>query len=452
MKKTVMIMMTMLMVGTGAQAQYSDLYYHSEGDTMEFDWPTYYHCWWDVVNCYHNGTELISTFMGSGCFDDFGFSHIFYTPVPLRVVGIAVGYRLVATSTDTVPTPEYLYLMGMEPGGTLDVKARATWNGRYPVRYMHLKGNGQRGPYDDNDSCCIPHNEWSEVIPISERYFDSAVTVTDTFYVGFTTHNRYLCVQMILGDFTTRTCDDNPVYSSGGDWCDTYNLLNPQVVFYESTGVVAQKTNENYTYVVFPIVEVDTTEPPEGSCVPVSNVEAIVSGTTATVTWDDFPNYTSVTLKYGRYGLPQNTWQTAEVTGTTMHVLTGLDQTSTYGVALQAYCEKKAMPWSEMVYFYVPPDTSSGGGGEDSTGVSITTPLSEKTFVQPNPASDEVTVSSVYELQHIDVHDLSGVMVYSEAATGHRAAIDIGYLRQGTYIVTIHTRRGVTHKRFTVVR
>ena len=197
--------------------------------------------------------------------------------------------------------------------------------------------------------------------------------------------------------------------------------------------------------IVYPIIEVDTTVPPAGYCIPVGNVEATAGITTATVTWDYFPNYTSVFLRYGLANTPLSLWTEVNVTDQTIFTLTDLEPSCRYGVRLQAECEKgNPMEWSETVYFLLEHDTT--------TSIATPTPLSEQTFLQPNPAHDEVTVTSSFNMSRLELHDASGVMVYSELVSGHETVLNIGFLRSGTYIVTIHTHNGITHKQLVVTR
>jgi hypothetical protein len=197
---------------------------------------------------------------------------------------------------------------------------------------------------------------------------------------------------------------------------------------------------------VYPIVQMDTTVPPADACLPMSNVQVTTSGTTATVTWDDFPNYSRVLLRYGMCNQPVIQWTEEDVTGSTLHTLTGLTETACYGVSLKAECDtcRKETPWSEPKYFY----TSHGTEGMEGEA----TALSRLTYVQPNPAREEVRVTSSFSLRRIELHDLSGVMVYSEPVFGHEKELDVSWLRAGTYIMTIATHDGTTHKRLQIVR
>jgi hypothetical protein len=208
--------------------------------------------------------------------------------------------------------------------------------------------------------------------------------------------------------------------------------------------------NPWFSLLVYPIIQVDTTVPPADTCLPVGNVQVTVSGTTATVTWDDFPNYSRVLLRYGMCNQPVSQWTEEDVTGGTLHMLTGLTETACYGVRMKAECDtcKKETPWTDVVVFYTGQDTTGGTEGIDGEA----TALSTLTNVQPNPARDEVRVTSSFSLRRLELHDLSGVMVYSEPVFGHEKELDVSWLRAGTYIMTIATHDGTTHKRLQIVR
>lgn len=198
--------------------------------------------------------------------------------------------------------------------------------------------------------------------------------------------------------------------------------------------------------IIYPIIQVDTTVPPENSCVDIGNIQVIAESTSATVTWDDFPNYTLVELRYGPYFSPVEEWSTVDVSGNTLYTLTDLTPGTRYGVSLKAMCEKNETQWSPTVTFFIY-DTDT------TTGISSPqTILSAQTFLFPNPASESVTITSSFSLSNIELYTTAGVLVYSENATGHHIEVNLEDLRQGTYIVAIRTHNGTTHKRLVVSR
>jgi hypothetical protein len=201
--------------------------------------------------------------------------------------------------------------------------------------------------------------------------------------------------------------------------------------------------------IVYPLIEVDTTMPPTSLCLPVANVEVSVGDSVATVTWDDMANYTSVLLRYGPFGVAESQWTVEDVTGSSLYTLTGLNPDYTYGVSLKVECEKKVQDWSSPVYFRQGDTT---GGGEPGAGVEQATALSGLTSLSPNPARDGFRVTSSFGLRRIEMHDLQGVLVYSEPKLGHEAEVRTHELLPGTYIVTVCTEGGTTHKRLLIAR
>lgn len=460
-----------------ARAQYSDLYYHRVGDTVDWDTHIGYYSWWEWEYFYENDLMVYTSAATdwSPAYVETQDSCIklqyFYTPVPLKIIGIAGscirGWQPYAEYyLDTNEVDEYLYIYDAGPGDTFTQVAATRWSPFDPKRYiriiMHAPGNAT--PYD---SCC-GQAPLLQYVPISEYYFEDEVWVTDSFYVGGSfygcivhpntpndIYTRYRVARM-LGYMNV--CDpDHQVLCgpSGERWtqCAFPNVTIKQRAADFSSYPPAIPFSDNgwrwyhnrqSSVIIYPIIEVDTTVPPEGICIPVGNVAVTVNGATATVTWDDFPNYTAMRLRYGSRALPQSEWNELTLpAGTTLYTL-NLPPNSAYGVTLMAECDKKETKWCDPLYFYTGEDTN--------TGIDAPTMLSELTFVHPNPAKDEMTVSSSFSLQRIELHDASGVLVYSEMAFGHQVTLDIGFLRNGSYIVTIQTHNGTTHKRLVVAK
>ena len=462
------------------QAQYADYYYHRVGDTIEWKSEIGYYDWWEMEQWYrHYLTIHVDEWMpmyGLGFPDSAMMLQRFYTPVPLKIIGMAtasvrgrgfISPRNINPSLlDTDSFKQYLYIYDAMPD-SFPLVASVEWSPLDPCRFLHVMGHAPHDQY--LDSCCI-NSPWSNVLRLYEYYYDSAIYVTDSFYVGGSdfsaydvqetdplrttywaatpAHNSYnVCnpdlqttngpVPCLIPDIHTKVKhgergfpynDDPPFYQAQWKWID--NPLGQSVMIY-------------------PIIEVDTTVPPASACDSVGNIQVTTSGTTATVTWDDFPNYTRVLLRHGKRNEPESQWREEDVTGSTLLTLTGLDPMTFYRVTMKAECEKKDTPWSAPVGFYIASDTSGGGTGGIEGGGTL---LSQLTFLQPNPAQDEVQVSSSFSLSEIDIWTADGVMVYHGSATGHEATLDVSWLRTGTYIVAIHTHNGTTHKRLLIAR
>ena len=488
MKKIVIVAFFVVLGTVSVRAQYSDMYYHVTGDTIEWKAPNGYYSWWEFKEYYENNLTSYVYWMDRYLFVYFGSDTnellmYYYTPVPLKIIGIAGAcFRGHVTPhphqqliIDTDDVHEY-FLIYDAIGDSFPLVGRLQWNPFDPHRTLHVITHNVIGSGFDAhapDSCCTSESITHQYAPIYEYYFDSAIYVSDSFYVGGSFYGNcsicedplytsYYSVCTHYGNYPCNTeYQSSTVYPSlyGGDDRNCQPLgvklkhkkLMTNDYSFSATPWSWHTVEDMHLDIpmFYPLIEVDTTVPPEGSCIRVGNVQAVSSGTSATVSWDYFPNYTAVYLRYGLAGHPQSLWTTVDVTDQTVHTLADLEPSMLYGVTLQAVCDKDEMAWSDAVYFYSGIDTT---GGSDTTGISVPTLLSAQTFLQPNPARDEVTIASSFSLTRIEMHDAAGVLVYSESAVGHQKTLNIDFLRSGTYIVTIQTQAGTTHKKLVVQR
>lgn len=73
------------------------------------------------------------------------------------------------------------------------------------------------------------------------------------------------------------------------------------------------------------------------TCYPPSNIQAILTPTTAEITWNPSISTNTYELEYGPAGFPPGTGTTVTVTGTT-YLITGLSENTQYDVYVQAIC------------------------------------------------------------------------------------------------------------------
>ena len=460
MKRILFIAMFAL-AASAASAQYADLYYHRVGDTIEQNPNNGYFLWWDwdrtlqtdeVVNIQWFEPSKISLMR-------------FETDVPLKVVGIA-GIVSAWTDltggqhTDSTAFQEYFMLYEADSTG-VNFKGQLPWRLRDPHRYVHITANGLNYVY--YDSCC-KHMPNDTVLPIYEYYFDSAITVYDSFYVGGTCYSRYNAITFSNQDYQTTYLFTNYHWNSssfdckgigidwGYIWCESqpvnyylvdwvYNIDGEVIdTMYAWTPAI----NDRHL-LVYPIVEMDTTVPPPDMCVALGNVQASISADGClTVSWDQWPNYTVVQMRHGPITVPQNQWDTAEVTGTT-YTVCGLDSAmGTYGYSLRALCAgaRDTMEWTTLQWLPL-------------TGVSSIehpepSPLAASVALAPNPASGEVLVTSQHYMTRIEMYNSRGILVYSEPTSGHEHRLSLEGLPAGSYIVSVQTTAGSTAKRLAV--
>ncbi len=86
---------------------------------------------------------------------------------------------------------------------------------------------------------------------------------------------------------------------------------------------------------------------------------------------------------------------------------------------------------------------------EGSSAVSAQAPevLDRYVALQPNPATDRVTVTSSFGLTRIEVRDAAGRKLHDAPASGFSANLDLSRFPSGTLILTIHTPAGPATKK-----
>jgi hypothetical protein len=70
----------------------------------------------------------------------------------------------------------------------------------------------------------------------------------------------------------------------------------------------------------------------------------------------------------------------------------------------------------------------------------------------PNPAKDRLKVISQFKVKEIEIYNISGVKVKTIEINSYEKFVDISDLKAGTYIVKIHTPRGIATKKILVSR
>ncbi len=99
---------------------------------------------------------------------------------------------------------------------------------------------------------------------------------------------------------------------------------------------------------------------------------------------------------------------------------------------------------------YNPEEMPGGHGGDDPEGVDIPQGLGRYVTVSPNPASDHVRVISSFPMKRVEVYDITGNTVHSQAVSSQSADFDVTGWSTGTYLVKIITSMGETTKKLQV--
>ena len=68
----------------------------------------------------------------------------------------------------------------------------------------------------------------------------------------------------------------------------------------------------------------------------------------------------------------------------------------------------------------------------------------------PNPAKDRLKVISQFKVKDIEIYNISGVKIKTIEINSYEKFVDISDLKAGTYIVKLHTPRGIATKKILV--
>ena len=460
----------MLSTAISGQAQYGADYYHRVGDTVYTRSEIGYYSWWDF-ELMDSLREPMDFYARSCLFHRPLVITPYFTTTPLKVVGIAGCLYDNSFSNHPAWRPEYFYLF--DNGNNSPVFknwAEVHYLDEHAHRYLQLDISQHTRPYTYPDSCCNISSQ-TEVIKLYESYFDTAVTVTDTFYVGWS-HNNYTKSGISVSYYYVGT--DRSSVNVPCNELDTFitNLIGESICFFPwldyyfctDTGII-ENPGGNYEWIhwkergcplIYPLIEIDTTVPPTFLCEPVQNFQATVLDTGSGCvffTWDDFLHYTYCEVQY--YAIQQGFPSAVDtvVEGANMLHLCGLDTMMTYYARIRAFCDtsKIETDWSNWVSFSFP-HTDPPSPPDPPQGVDEPSVLDQFTHVLPNPAADKVTVMSELGLRRIEVYNARGILVYSEPVGYSQASIDLRGWPAGQYMMLIETRQGKTAKRLVVVR
>lgn len=439
-----------------AKAQYADYYYHRVGDTIEQTPNNGYFAWWRWDDAISDNAVV-----GIGLGTSFAIILARYTTAePMRIVGLAgsptsVGNQphTVLQNYDVCHRQEYFYLYDAGPAGDT-MLARVPWDLRDTGRYLHIHSNGY-GPGTDNmnnDSCC-GYSPWQRTIKIWEYYFDSAITVTDSFYVGGSTFSGSGSVNShALGD-TTVTNYNNACWISSGGCKGMWSCFDDTVLHkvYPSAGVSTLDTvtwSQGWRFLpleamvmVYPIIEVDTTLPPPELCPELTGFRVQpMSQHCLAVTWNDYPNYSEVQVAHGPIDVPQSDWTVSIASGGIYNICSIDTSMGHYGVKLRSVCyaAHDTTEWTQPVWVDTRQMHDAG---------TLQTVVDMVTHIGPNPASDRLTVTSQMPLSRVELYNARGVLVLSQSLPTMGGDVDLSPLPDGLYIAVVRTLRGTTARR-----
>ncbi len=360
----------------------------------------------------------------------------FYTDTTLRVIGIAIcGHGIPSMTYDSTNMSLYYYsdsivrLKIYEAGDSVLIPlASGVANMNETDRWMEVTGFYRGEIYFGHSSNPWPGNgDW--IVPVTEIYFDSAVTVEDSFYVGFA-----------------------PIHPNKDLFFVYYQLLWGNSSFCPFAGM-AEYDIETYrwrygplndNFFMFPIIDsvgwsmyCDTLV-----CPVVEELNVSAGYGMAVCSWlgDTLSGHGKWQLSYGPVGTEPEDGQVITTTALS-RVLNGLEDTVEYVVYVRGYCTvcRKWGEWSEGKVFRL----------LDSEGV----PSAEtecRVSVVPNPSHGRVEVTSSCGLQRVTIYDAQGVQVQTQQVSGNAAVVDLGGRPAGLYFVVVYTPAGTVCRKLVI--
>ena len=476
MKKALMIL-ALLATGMCARSQVDTLQIGEREPTFYYwdtNWWDYYHLKFAPTNQPYNCVDWLdfnpTPFNTHSCKVE--YARWCYTDKPLKIIGVAAPIIIAKANANTVDTtmkgrlPEYFRLYDIDSiyGDSMIFKAEARWD-TFTPRYVMTTGVYYKWVYDYTTHTG-EYKKYKGLAPVYEAYFDTAVTVNDSFYVSGTGNNNYCIDQEVVTrahietNYISVACPSDP----NPRWRHKHELIRCKSHLCDSANQMFCDTLHWFDYYL-------------GSQASWFSMFAIIDTSHASVVVNDTCNVPTdfrlingnddcVTFGWNPSG--SNRWEISIVdlggvtpdTTLTTHTITfasfdGFQQHHTYEARVRSVCSYDGgstyySDWSDSIMFHL---NASGDVilGEDSTGtIRIETTVDRYTYLMPNPASETVTVASSFRIGDVEVYDLNGKMLIRQKVDGLQTALDISSLTSGTYIVRITTNNGTAYKKLVV--
>lgn len=429
--KKLLLILTFAVIATGATAQRG--FYHQVGDTVRGMCPIYQYQndWWPVVGQSDHLDSLATT---EPIIRTWGYmKHT--TTTPVKVIGVASVLTRVHKQTgnedvNTALEPAMYYVLLDATTNGLVEKARVCWTDDYmthPKRYMLLPSK---------TGICSNPQDHIDIASLREYYFDSAITLTDSFYLGcaLPTYVYYddeqsfqrLSYETSHGwKYCSYTVGTNDLYKD----CATHI---PEFTYYDSLGTQGWVyTTRKCFQLIFPIIEADT------ACVtPEVPYVAHRDSLMLRVEWIDNNNAMWEVSRVRPGFAPER----GMITHTTTPYIeyTDIDDRQTYNIFVRGYCETGVFSgwsdWSAACYIdSIPTPTPPAG-------IAVTKATAPALF--PNPTDGSVLlVGAEGDVSTIEVMDMAGHTLKTFEQT---TSFNISSLPSGNYVVRVTTTQDNT--------
>ncbi|MCR5193388.1 MAG: T9SS type A sorting domain-containing protein, partial [Bacteroidales bacterium] len=295
--------------------------------------------------------------------------------------------------------------------------------------------------------------------PCYALYFDSAITVYDSFYVSFTGNcNRY--IPLSEGRFYHYHCSpirtallyadlshgDTNAYPRPNHFKKKFHELPPAeepLWWHDSTTdtnwhiihcweTVSYDTfihvENKYWMYIFPIIDTSYFQNWINCIQPTGLSTVSVTKDLSVIKWDGNSNESEWELTVTRLGEAPDTLNPI-VCYNDVAILYNLDTAQWYVAQVRAVCDSShKSPWSDTLHFYVPGDTTT------TSTEAVRNDIDNYTYLAPNPAKTSVTIASSFRINKIEIYSLSGEKVFSSNIDSISAIIDISGLPKGCYL------------------
>lgn len=439
MKKVLFILSLMAVAGS-AMAQGG--FYHQVGDTVRGKSPIYHYekGWWPDLNAIGHTDSVIGTFGAFGY-----MKHT--TNTPLRVIGIASTVARLDKSNptnmqedlDTSIDGTLYYVLSDATAGGLVERARVCWTDDYathPKRFMEL-------PRWGGAVSCDLMQDFTAIVSLREYYFDSAITVTDSFYLGCATtdptvtdFDGFSYIASHMWDYCAYAVSPDDTPNPSIKDCATEV---PEFTYYDSSRLDNQWhhfTHKRFQ-LIFPIIEVDT------FCVTPEDPQVVYRDSVKVrVAWTDNSNTGWEVSRTVPNGNPD----AGLITPTTVPYIeyTDIDDDSSYHVYVRGHCATGVWTgWSTPCTI----DTISSPDPHEA----IADIKAADFTLSPNPAKGMVTLRCAESMQgSVEIIDMQGKSWCRKPLAGQMTEMDVSALPAGAYLVRIATEKGSTTKKLSV--
>ena len=371
-----------------------------------------------------------------------------YTSSQTAVYGVAMPLILDPDreySVDIAPA-----IVSKEPDGRL----RATVGTMFPTDNIANRSYDffLKVPYFP--SCDSNDTAWG-VLGMHSFYFDSPVTVRDTFYYGQSTRYNNGFVGS-GGGFALLDFYCSSTNSNGSIHADS---ASHPIFHFVVTDSVHNYVRHPYYYTDyrdFTIPFILLTTPPPGndtfSCPDIYDFSflGLQAGAPA-FAWSVADEHRRYEICYGPYDADPETLPKVSTSAGFLE-LSGipLDPDTYYQARCRAMCRHACRvhdttlwtPWSEPQFFFVGEHMPDTAHADTATTGIYQTPARTHFSVSPNPARDEVsvTIDDNYQDAIITFRDSEGRELIRQHATQRRTSVCTKHLPKGIFLVTVTTK------------